>query len=269
MWKYLLLGVLTLGLVSPSSADESSGSWTFKSAKANEALRKYQAARKKIDEAHEKSRGENRAGLIAKLQEEVKAATIANNLDDALAIRDAIRVFGPETPSADAGAAAITAKGKNDKRPEKDAAVDVPEGAAEFNKHYYKFIPAHMSPTDAEQFCARLGGHLVRIDTKPEHRFVAKLVQDSGDKSDWVLIDGSDAVREGQWFYSSGKPMKYLPWGPGHPHFTKERNHLVLEMRLGGAVFVDCMASVDRLPCVCEWDEADVKKGAAAEKSDK
>ena len=267
MWKRLVLALSIWGAVSPLGADEPGDIWTFKSAKANEALRKYHAARKKLEETHEKSRGENRAELIAKLQEEVKAATIANNLDDALAIRDAIKVFGPEAQSADAGAA--TAKGKNDKRPEKDGAVDVPEGAAEFNKHYYKLISAHMSPTDAEQFCARLGGHLVRIDAKPEHRFVAKLVQDSGDKSDWVLIDGSDQVREGQWFYSSGKPMKYLPWGPGHPHFTKERNHLVLEMRLGGAVFVDCMASVDRLPCVCEWDEADVKKGAAAEKADK
>ena len=109
----------------------------------------------------------------------------------------------------------------------------------------------------------------MRIDNKPEHRFVAKLIQDSGDKSDWVLIDGSDQVREGQWFYSSGKPMKYLAWSPGFPHFTKERNHLVLEMRLGGAVFVDCMASVDRLPCVCEWDEADLNKSPAVDKAEK
>ena len=93
MGKRLLLGLLMLGAVSPLGADEPDDIWTFKSAKANETLRKYQAARKKIDEAHEKSRGENRAELIAKLQEEVKAATKANKLDDALAIRDAINVL--------------------------------------------------------------------------------------------------------------------------------------------------------------------------------
>ena len=95
MYRTFLFIALAVGSTAALKSEEPPAAWNFKSAKANEALRKYQAARKKLDEAHEKSRRENREALIAKLQEEVKAATQANNLDDALAIRDAIKALSP------------------------------------------------------------------------------------------------------------------------------------------------------------------------------
>ena len=101
MYRTFLCIALALGSTATLKAEEPPAAWTFKSAKANEALRKYQAARQKLDEAHEKSRAENREALIAKLQAEVKAATQANNLDDALAIRDAIKTLSlPEKVAA-------------------------------------------------------------------------------------------------------------------------------------------------------------------------
>lgn len=93
MRKVWFLFALVLGLASPLPAEEATVTWSFKSAKANEAVRKYQAARKKLDDSYEGDRKENRAALVAKMQEEVKAATKANSLDEALAIRDAIKVL--------------------------------------------------------------------------------------------------------------------------------------------------------------------------------
>ena len=63
----------------------------FKSTTANDAVRKYQAARKKLDEGYDKLHKENRAAFIANLEEAVKEAAKSGNLDEALAIRDAIK----------------------------------------------------------------------------------------------------------------------------------------------------------------------------------
>ena len=93
MRKAGFLLALVLGWASSLAAEEGAVTWTFQSAKANEAIRKYQAARKKLDEAYEKNRHENRASLIEKLQQEVKTATKSSDLDDALAIREAIKAI--------------------------------------------------------------------------------------------------------------------------------------------------------------------------------
>lgn len=74
-------------------SQEAAPNWTFKSAKANEAARKYLAARKTIELSQEEERKQNRAVLIAKLEDAVKVATKAQNLDDALAIRATIKAL--------------------------------------------------------------------------------------------------------------------------------------------------------------------------------
>jgi hypothetical protein len=84
---------LVAGLATALRADEDAAAATFHSARANDAMRKFLTARKKLDDTYEKHRGENRGALIEKLKEQVKAATKSGNLDEALAIREAIKVF--------------------------------------------------------------------------------------------------------------------------------------------------------------------------------
>jgi len=74
-------------------AEEPAVKWNFKSGKANDAMRKYQAGRKKLADAYDQNRTMNRETLISKLQSEVKSATRSNDLDDAVAIRNAINAL--------------------------------------------------------------------------------------------------------------------------------------------------------------------------------
>lgn len=249
--------VLVVAGASNARGDDEAPTWTFGSAKANDAVRQFRTSRKKLDEAYERRRKENRTALISQMQENVKAATKANDLDDAVAIREAIKVFSREPAAGDAPDFTARQEPDEGKGPE-EGAFAAPDGAVPFSKHYYKYIPTLMSPQNAAAECARLGGHLVRIESKAEHRFVVNLIQRSGNKHDWVMIDGSDAGHEGAWTFSNGKPMRYFAWSPGHPHIAPERNHLILDFRFG-ATYGDCMASVDRPPFVCEWDENDLK----------
>ncbi|MCE9556562.1 MAG: serine protease [Planctomycetes bacterium] len=76
-----------------SEPDDSGIDWVFKSVKANDVTRKYQAARKKLRESNEAERKQNRDALIANLQAAEKSATKSEDLDDALAIRDAIKTL--------------------------------------------------------------------------------------------------------------------------------------------------------------------------------
>lgn len=106
----------------PMRADETPPDWNFKSAKANDAIRKYRTAFKKLEEAHEKSRKENRDSLIAKLQVAVKTATKDNDLDDALAIRESIKLLQGARPVEKqphtAGKAQRVKPGKKDPQPD-------------------------------------------------------------------------------------------------------------------------------------------------------
>jgi len=120
MKKISLLVLLAVAMSTGVQAEEPSVQWTFQTAKANEAVRKYQGARKKLADTFEKTRRENLASLIEKLQEQVKAATTSNNLDEALAIRDAIKTMQaapidsgkvPERPTS------VDGKAQNAKRP--------------------------------------------------------------------------------------------------------------------------------------------------------
>ena len=121
-FAWVLGGAFALG------AEEGTVTWTFKSPKANEVVRKYQAARKNLDDGYVEERKKNRAAFIAKLQEQVKVATKANDLDEAIAIRDAIKVLNDESALKISDTKTDKPPGEGDEEPQLDAAT--PRSAA-------------------------------------------------------------------------------------------------------------------------------------------
>lgn len=185
----LVVFAISRGLL---SADETPPDWNFKSAKANEATRKYQVACKKLANEYARQQAENRTALIEKLQENFKAATRNNDLDDALAIRGLITAIqkapNPGQPAKD---------GSGPKKP-----VTIPATARKFKGHHYLFSPMFLDLAAAKQACEKAGGYLVRIESAEEQAVVRTLLTGRGAAAgrSWredAFIDGSDEKKNG------------------------------------------------------------------------
>ena len=87
-----------------------------------------------------------------------------------------------------------------------------------------------MTPQGAALYARSVGAHLVRIETAAENQFIANLVKNlTAGPGGGFWIDGSDALKEGQWVYSVGRPFVFWPEGSklsnanGQEHFVEIR----------------------------------------------
>ena len=234
-------------------AQEEEPTWTFKSAKANEVLRKYQGARKKLVDGYAQQRAENRAALIETLEKALKAATTSSDLDDAVAIRDAINVLRLSETVKDPSA--VVSRPLADDSPavsKKEAGRPddsrIPEDAISFGEHHYKLFPNAVPWLEAAKTCQGLGGHLLRMETAEEFKFVVETVTKGAKKHCW--IDGIEK-RKNAWYYSNGKSIKRMNWAAGEPDAGGENEHFIVMSASGECSNVP--ATPNRA-FICEWD---------------
>ncbi|MBQ9074199.1 MAG: leucine-rich repeat protein, partial [Muribaculaceae bacterium] len=89
----------------------------------------------------------------------------------------------------------------------KDEFVDIPEGAIEFNGHYYKvYYDIDIGWHDAELVCESLGGHLATLTTQEESEFVYNLASQAGIEC-W--LGATDELCEGEWLWITGESWEY------------------------------------------------------------
>ena len=237
----LIVVFLVANLVASLAAEDPPTPWAFKSAKANEAMRKYQAARKKLDEGYDKLHLENRAAFVAKLEEAVNNATKAGNLDEAVAIRDAIKLVRT-SEQVEAPVAAIPPNRKKIRR-----------GAVAYEGHHYFVYQEAMSWPDAQAACRKEGGHLVRVDTEAEFDFLTRLLIGVPRRTPWVWADLRDEAVENTWVDSDGQPPGFLRWKSGEPSRGDRQTNC------GCVDYRDPTGFLDH-PCsspssfICEWD---------------
>jgi hypothetical protein len=125
-----------------------------------------------------------------------------------------------------------------------------PRNAVAFGGHHYLLfeqpqIPWHV----AQDFCARQGGHLARIQSPEEFEFLKTLIAQT--KSIVFWVDGNDEESEGVWVDADGEPLTYLPWEPGFPS-NDLGNENVAEIRDGK--FNDMRCGLRQGGFICEWD---------------
>ncbi|KAH9488073.1 hypothetical protein Btru_065468 [Bulinus truncatus] len=106
-------------------------------------------------------------------------------------------------------------------------------------KYFVSKFP-YQSATNAESYCAALGGYLAEIDDQPEYKALQNLVL--GLPVDLVLIGGSDSAVEGTWIFPrTGKSVPILDWIPGQPDNLGNEDCLNLWKTNGG--------KMNDLPC--------------------
>ena len=88
-----------------------------------------------------------------------------------------------------------------------------------YDGHYYAVMNESMPWTDAMEYCASLGGHLVTIQDKFEQDFVINLIKNNPKKNTyWIGLTGED----NHYSWVTGEPMDYENWADGEPNNSIE-----------------------------------------------
>lgn len=93
----------------------------------------------------------------------------------------------------------------------------VPQGATEFNDHYYCVYDIDDVTTweEAKEYCESQGGYLATITSQEEDEFLYSYVTDMG--VDSVLFGLSDTDQDDMWTWVTGEPFSYENWASGEP----------------------------------------------------
>lgn len=99
---------------------------------------------------------------------------------------------------------------------EPDEVKSRPEGAEEFNGHYYKVVNESLYWSEAREKCEEEGGYLATITSQEEQNFVADLIEVKGEKKNYWL-GGTDNEEEGVWRWITGEDWSYTNWRENQP----------------------------------------------------
>ena len=143
--------------------------------------------------------------------------------------------------------------------PDKLLKTPYPKDAKIHSRHAYKVFHHKTDWVTARAACEAMGGYLVCIESKPENRMLAKLI----DKRDY-WTGGWDPDNVGKWKWLSGKPFNFKGWrndpGPGKQFLQ------CVVFRSTGAngswTVAPNWPGHTRMSrgFICEWDAASIKR---------
>lgn len=148
--------------------------------------------------------------------------------------------------------------------------VRVPDDAAAFEGHSYKFFREVMTWRQAKQRCERLGGHLATIGGEAENDFVTVLARSgiaNPGRLDGVWLGATDERQEGEWRWLDGGKLHFANWWPGQPNNKQNAEHYLFLLLSDGTWHDQPDRSKQHVAYfVCEWD-ASGSRDASDEKS--
>ncbi|MBR1398486.1 MAG: C-type lectin domain-containing protein [Selenomonadaceae bacterium] len=109
-----------------------------------------------------------------------------------------------------------------------DASVD--RGAKEYDGHYYKVYDKSMTWDRAQEYCEKMGGHLVTINSSGEQDFVSRLISSKGNRNCYWI--GGVRSSNRHWKWVTDENFSYTNWAEGQPdNFTDEEDSLMMYRR--------------------------------------
>lgn len=98
---------------------------------------------------------------------------------------------------------------------------DIPDGAVEWNGHYYylyEFADSDSTFTwdSAREFCESKNGYLATITSEEEDAFLFAYMKSRGRNNAYFGLN--DAAEEGTWVWANGEALTYTNWHSGEPN---------------------------------------------------
>ncbi len=134
---------------------------------------------------------------------------------------------------------------------------DIPQGASEFNGHYY-YVYDVDTVTDwnmAQEYCEAQGGYLATITSPEEDAFLYSYITDAGYSS--VMFGLTDQEQTDDWHWVTGEELSYQNWHPGEPNHQGGYEHYgMYYSKNTDGTWND--GSGRGGPFLCEWGEYNV-----------
>ena len=134
---------------------------------------------------------------------------------------------------------------------------DIPQGAAEFNGHYY-YVYDVDTVTDwnmAQEYCEVQGGYLATITSPEDDAFLYSYITDAGYSS--VMFGLTDQEQTDDWHWVTGEKLSYQNWHPGEPNHQGGYEHYgMYYSKNTDGTWND--GSGRGGPFLCEWGEYNV-----------
>lgn len=127
----------------------------------------------------------------------------------------------------------------------------VPIASRESGSHVYIMYRNDATWTEANRFCALLGGHLATVTSAAEKDLITSLQTEKSIESCW--LGASDASQEGQWRWVTGEAFSYSFWGSGQPDNSGGVEHY-LESWGTGSSWNDDNNNQTNSGFVCEFE---------------
>ena len=105
----------------------------------------------------------------------------------------------------------------------------VPEGAGEYNGHYYYAynLDSVTNWEDAKQYCEQMGGYLATVTSREEDEFLYSYLQNKFHYEN-AYFGFTDKAEEGKWKWSNGEESSYTNWHEGEPNAENPEEDFVM-----------------------------------------
>lgn len=184
--------------------------------------------------------------VISKLKARQDALTKAGKTDEAKGVEDIITKMQDRDKTNDEAVSNVGIL--DEKKTQNTGDVQIPKEAKKFGEHYYLLLEKGYCWKDAKDACEKLGGYILRVDSKKEADFIAKVFLLKNN----VTQCWTDLRREGpnKYSFSNGEQSKFLEFA------DKEGNYMGSPYFLGstGKLLI-CGHAESLITTVCEWDQ--------------
>ncbi|MBQ4536058.1 MAG: cellulose binding domain-containing protein, partial [Lachnospiraceae bacterium] len=131
--------------------------------------------------------------------------------------------------------------------------------------HMYQLFEKHGTWQEAEEVCAKAGGHLSTMQSAEENRLVYEYLVSQGCESAYIGL--TDEVQEGKWVWSNGEEVNYTNWHWGEPNGNRSENYAMFYFKYKDGSWNDGAFNLgaterDVSLFICEWDDVDLETDA-------
>lgn len=128
------------------------------------------------------------------------------------------------------------------------AAIQIPEGAMQYNGNSYYVYDDASSWDDAKEKCERRGGHLATFTTAAENKVVYQYMVSKGYGSAFF---GLYETETGKWKWVTGEKVSYTNWHEGEPNSIYEHYGCFYDV-FGDETWND--GTENGTTYICEWE---------------
>ena len=131
--------------------------------------------------------------------------------------------------------------------------TSIPDGAQEYNGHYYKIFATSVSWDTAKKKCEDMGGYLACVTDEKEQVFINNL--NTSNRRVWIGGFRDDIFR---WRWVSGEPWSYENWADGEPNNSENvvsnENCVAIWNSRGQWNDLNTNNTYEQSGFICEWE---------------